>query len=144
MSNSNHRDGRKNECKPCWNRLRRARYATRRQQELASNAQWREEHPEQMTAARAAWAAEHPDAEPIYRHVSLARRSGVPIIDRVHPLVVLELDDGVCGVCGEDVNPFDFQVDHVIPRSKGGEHSYANTQVAHRRCNELKAFSVPE
>lgn len=59
------------------------------------------------------------------------------------PLVVLEMDDGICGICGEDVDPERFDIDHVIPLSKGGEHSYANVQVAHRSCNSRKAASMP-
>lgn len=64
-------------------------------------------------------------------------------VEDVFPLVVLELDDGVCGICGEDVDPFDFHVDHVVPLVYGGEHSYANTQAAHPRCNLSKQADLP-
>lgn len=66
-----------------------------------------------------------------------------PLDEDVEPLIVLELDDGVCGICGTDVDPFDFHIDHVIPLALGGEHSYANTQVAHSRCNKSKGARVP-
>jgi 5-methylcytosine-specific restriction endonuclease McrA len=56
----------------------------------------------------------------------------------VRRLVVLERDDGICGLCGHDVDPFDFHVDHVVPLSAGGTHSYANVQVAHPFCNMAK------
>lgn len=56
---------------------------------------------------------------------------------------VLEMDDGICGICGSDVDPFDFHVDHVIPMSRGGEHGYANTQVAHPLCNKRKHVTLP-
>lgn len=59
-------------------------------------------------------------------------------VDDVDRLVVLEMDDGVCGICGEDVDPMDFHVDHIVPLSRGGEHSYANSQSAHPRCNRRK------
>jgi 5-methylcytosine-specific restriction endonuclease McrA len=59
-------------------------------------------------------------------------------VEHVHPLVVLEMDDGVCGICGEDVDPFGFEVDHIIPLVKAGEHSYANAQPAHKSCNASK------
>lgn len=65
-------------------------------------------------------------------------------VEDVDPLVVLERDDGVCGICGGDVDPFDFQVDHVIPLSRGGEHSYANVQVAHESCNKAKYDRLPD
>lgn len=59
-------------------------------------------------------------------------------VEYVHPLVVLELHDGMCGICGDDVDPSDFHVDHIEPLAKGGEHSYLNTQPAHPRCNMSK------
>ena len=64
-------------------------------------------------------------------------------VEEVYPLVVLERDDGICGICGEDVDPFDFHVDHIIPLSRGGEHSYANTQPAHPFCNLSKNDRLP-
>lgn len=64
-------------------------------------------------------------------------------VEHVEPLVVLEMDDGRCGICGEDIDPADFHVDHVIPMARGGEHSYANTQVAHPLCNKRKHISLP-
>lgn len=59
-------------------------------------------------------------------------------VERVEPLVLLERDDGICGICDRDLDPFEFQVDHVIPLAKGGEHSYANTQPVHALCNQRK------
>ena len=59
-------------------------------------------------------------------------------VERVDRLVVLERDDGVCGICGEDVDPMDFHVDHIVPVRQGGEHSYANVQTAHPACNWRK------
>ena len=52
--------------------------------------------------------------------------------------MLLERDDGECGICGEDVDPFSFSIDHVLALADGGDHSYANTQAAHLRCNQLK------
>ena len=66
-----------------------------------------------------------------------ARRSA-GFVESVDPLVVLELADGVCGICGEDVDPLDYHVDHVVPLALGGDHSYANTAPTHPRCNAQK------
>lgn len=70
-------------------------------------------------------------------HRRRARMLGA-YVERVDSLVVLERDDGVCGICGEDVDPFRFDVDHVIPISRGGAHAYFNAQVAHPGCNVRK------
>lgn len=71
-----------------------------------------------------------------------AARRGANVVERVLPLAVLERDDGVCGICGEDVDPFDFTLDHIEPVEVGGDHSYANVQVAHRACNSKKGHSL--
>jgi 5-methylcytosine-specific restriction endonuclease McrA len=65
-------------------------------------------------------------------------------VEHVDPLVVLERYDGACGICGEDVDPFDHEMDHIVPISRGGPHTYANVQPAHRGCNRRKSASVPE
>jgi len=62
-------------------------------------------------------------------------------IEPVDRLVLFERDAGLCGICKEPVGP-DFQVDHVVPLAKGGEHSYANTQVAHPVCNNRKGARI--
>lgn len=50
-----------------------------------------------------------------------------------------------CQLCGKRVNkvlqhphPMSWSLDHVIPIARGGEHSYANTQLAHLVCNIIK------
>jgi 5-methylcytosine-specific restriction endonuclease McrA len=36
-----------------------------------------------------------------------------------------------------DVNS-KWHVDHIVPISKGGPHSYLNVQLAHAKCNRTK------
>jgi 5-methylcytosine-specific restriction endonuclease McrA len=54
-------------------------------------------------------------------------------------------DEDRCRICGEPVDftkrppdPSAATIDHVIALSRGGEHSYGNTQLAHLRCNTAK------
>jgi 5-methylcytosine-specific restriction endonuclease McrA len=63
-------------------------------------------------------------------------------VDVVHVDVLGDRDDWTCALCGESVDrelkypdPQSKSVDHTLPISKGGEHSYANTKVAHLLCN---------
>lgn len=67
----------------------------------------------------------------------VARKAGQHVED-VDRLVVLERDDGMCGICGEDVDPLNFHVDHVHALADGGLHAYFNVQVAHPACNIAK------
>jgi 5-methylcytosine-specific restriction endonuclease McrA len=58
-------------------------------------------------------------------------------------------DGWVCALC---IGPIDWRirgdryleptVDHVVPLSKGGEHSLANAQLAHWTCNAAKRNST--
>lgn len=59
-------------------------------------------------------------------------------------------DHGFCQLCGE---PVDFNadpnsdeypsIDHIIPISKGGDHTWENVQLAHRGCNTKKLDKIP-
>lgn len=74
----------------------------------------------------------------------LKRRGAV--VENVNPIEVFERDGWRCQLCGvrtprklrgtyNDKAP---ELDHILPISKGGEHSYVNTQCACRKCNGLK------
>jgi len=74
-----------------------------------------------------------------------ARRSGAVVIDVFSRLDVFERDEWTCYLChvvlDPEADPFDPlspTVDHVIPLTKGGDHSLANTKTACLRCNSIK------
>ena len=58
-------------------------------------------------------------------------------VEDVDRQVVFERDKGICGICDTAVIG-KFDIDHIIPTSKGGEHSYVNTRVTHPLCNQEK------
>lgn len=61
-------------------------------------------------------------------------------------------DNNICWICNKKVNKKDCEwrdnsfvagqnypsIDHVIPLSKGGEHSWDNVRLAHMKCNTNK------
>jgi 5-methylcytosine-specific restriction endonuclease McrA len=66
---------------------------------------------------------------------------------------VYERDGGACQICWKPVdrslrgdvrNPLAPTLDHIIPLSKGGAHTYANVRLAHCGCNNEKADKLPE
>lgn len=59
---------------------------------------------------------------PFHRRASLSRRG------------VFLRDDGVCQYCGSRAD----SIDHVVPRSRGGEHVWENVVAACGRCNARK------
>lgn len=55
---------------------------------------------------------------------------------------VYERDGYICQLCGTPVDarlkwphPYSVSLDHIVPLSLGGMHSYDNVQCAHLRCN---------
>lgn len=55
-------------------------------------------------------------------------------------------DHGICAICGKlvnmdtDTNSDDYgSIDHIIPLSKGGTHTWGNVQLTHRICNSVKS-----
>lgn len=120
-------------------------YDRHAEQYRQKSREWRRENPEQSKAHVNAWLAANPDAakemrtRANHRRRSLARDA---YVEDVYPLVVLEMTDGMCGICGEDVDPLDFEFDHVIPLARGGEHAYYNVQPAHAACNRTKGAAL--
>ena len=71
---------------------------------------------------------------------------------------LFERDQGVCHICNEKCNQGDFEIkngafivgrtypsiDHVVPRSKGGVHSWENVKLAHHYCNTIKSNNENE
>jgi len=49
--------------------------------------------------------------------------------------MVLERDDYICALCGKDGAT---TVDHIVPRSMGGDHTLGNLRAAHRVCNSRR------
>jgi 5-methylcytosine-specific restriction endonuclease McrA len=75
-----------------------------------------------------------------------ARKKGSSRIERVSPLKVFERDGWRCGICGKltlrtqrgKMHPRAPELDHIVTLADGGDHTYANTQCACRKCNGLK------
>jgi 5-methylcytosine-specific restriction endonuclease McrA len=53
---------------------------------------------------------------------------------------VLKRDNHTCQYCGSTKR---LTLDHVIPRSKGGQHSWDNVVTACERCNSIKSDRLP-
>ena len=64
---------------------------------------------------------------------------------------IFERDNWTCGICNEQIDssrkrpdPLSPSIDHIIPISRGGDHTRENVQAAHLGCNVSKGVSIPE
>jgi 5-methylcytosine-specific restriction endonuclease McrA len=56
---------------------------------------------------------------------------------------IWERDGGVCQYTGRKLAPHEGNIDHIIPRSRGGASSWDNCVLTHREVNEKKADRLP-
>jgi len=56
---------------------------------------------------------------------------------------VWERDGGMCQYTGRKLAPHEGNIDHVVPRSRGGATSWDNCVLAHREINSRKANRLP-
>ena len=56
---------------------------------------------------------------------------------------IWERDGGVCQYTGRKLKPEEGNIDHIVPRSRGGATSWENCVLAHREVNSRKADRLP-
>ena len=73
------------------------------------------------------------------------RQIAEAFVEKVSYEEIFRRDSGICRICGLPVlkdkhldQNWSGSIDHIVPISKGGEHSMSNCQLAHRICNSLK------
>jgi 5-methylcytosine-specific restriction endonuclease McrA len=57
---------------------------------------------------------------------------------------IWERDGGVCQYTGRKLRPSEGNIDHIIPRSRGGKTSWENCVLADKRVNSRKGNRMPE
>ncbi|RLT39741.1 MAG: HNH endonuclease [Chloroflexi bacterium] len=57
---------------------------------------------------------------------------------------VMLRDAYTCQYCGDTPGRYELTVDHVLPRSKGGDHNWTNLTTACKRCNHKKGSLLLE
>lgn len=71
-------------------------------------------------------------------------------VESVDPIVVFTRHGWTCACCDTCTprhllgkhKPDSPELDHIVPLSRGGAHSYANTQLLCRLCNSLKSNNI--
>lgn len=72
----------------------------------------------------------------LLRMVKVPYRATMPVSRRA----IFARDQGRCGYCGRAGDT----LDHIVPRSRGGEHTWTNLVLACKTCNQRKADRTPD
>jgi 5-methylcytosine-specific restriction endonuclease McrA len=115
----------------------RESYRRNRAVALACAARWKRANPEKVREIKAAWQRRNPEQRRMNEAARRARKAGL-VTEKIDALVVFARDAGLCGLCGDPVDPSRFHIDHVRPLACGGTHTYGNVQLAHPACNLRK------
>lgn len=83
------------------------------------------------------------------KYYSPKRRAVYARGEEFHCLEIFERDNWICQLCNKPVDRrirypswWCATLDHIVPLSKGGQHTRDNVQCSHRRCNEIKSDSL--
>lgn len=99
---------------------------------------------EQAIARSVARQRERYNTDPAYqaeRKALKIRRKRAQKGTQIMPVnreIVARRDGWCCGICGGKVTRQTWSLDHVVPLSKGGSHTYGNVVLAHRSCNSKR------
>jgi 5-methylcytosine-specific restriction endonuclease McrA len=120
----------------------RDHYAQNKERRRREASEWYHANSDRALRIRRDYVAKNRDKARVWGRKSANKRRAITkqvFVEAVDPRVVFERAKGVCGICGESVEMTSrWEVDHIVPISKGGSHCYANVQLAHRRCNRSK------
>lgn len=124
-------------CKQCFNAHRRDVYWSdpdthrRRDKERRARPEVREKARERLKA----WRQRNPEKarELIRRYQARKRQATVEPVDYE---AIIKRDGMRCHICGKKIRSRkELHFDHIVPLSKGGEHSMKNIACAHAKCN---------
>ncbi len=113
--------------------------------------------PDLRRRSQERYRASKPDARTAYTEAKRSadqRRRALKLgatVEKFESVEVFERDGWICGLCGDPVDktlswphPQSASLDHVLPLSRGGPHSKANTQLAHLTCNVIKGARIDD
>jgi 5-methylcytosine-specific restriction endonuclease McrA len=119
----------------------RIRQKQNERQDPVKRADYRVRNKESISAYMKQWSA----ANPIKRRANEAKRRAAIGHDgytEEHVQFLLRSQKSKCVVCNRSLKG-GFEVDHIVPLSKGGANDRANTQLLCRTCNRRKHAKDP-
>lgn len=81
----------------------------------------------------------------IPKTIKLTYEMAIPQLELPFSRENIFIRDGfTCQYCGEKFSREELTLDHIYPKSRGGETSWENIVACCRHCNQLKADQTPE
>ena len=126
--------------------------SARKQKWFAENKEYmelyREFHAERYAAQKKKWNEDNYELVKDSQHRRRAAKKNVKY-ERIDLKGVFAECGMTCGICKERVDfrlkhpdPKSPSIDHIIPLSKGGTHTYENVQLTHLVCNLRKSDKI--
>ena len=106
-------------------------------QQRGHRASMSEEAKEAVRVRNRAWRRS-PAGRAAAAAADARRRALIDAGDLIDPMIAWLIAERRCYLCGEDIAQADLELDHVIPLSRGGTHTFDNVRAAHLRCNRRK------
>lgn len=119
------------------------------------SAKWQKENPKKRIISCAKWYEKNPTHKKEWREQnpfkwrdhnkrSKLKRANSIGHSKVSYDAIIKRDGCICHICGGEVALDDIHFDHIMPLSRGGEHSEENISVSHSRCNLRKGSKTLE
>lgn len=67
-----------------------------------------------------------------------ALKANSPVVQNIDLELLYDVFNGCCYLCGYEVEQDEWDLEHIVPLSKGGSHSYSNLAVSCPPCNSKK------
>lgn len=123
-------------------------YLANKETVKAQTKAWQKSNKEQKKAIDKAWKQANPEKLREYER----KRQALKHQTEIEPINEKEIylrDGWICQHCKKRVNkkfkwphPVSATLDHIIPLSQGGTHTYRNVQLAHFSCNNRKYNNI--
>jgi 5-methylcytosine-specific restriction endonuclease McrA len=126
------------------------RYVAKREEILLQNKEYREANPEKERARHRRYRDTEAGKASMEHtvHARRARIQGGKVDYGISKVSLRRRDGDFCHICDDPMlfvriasgayEPMQATIDHVVPLSKSGTHTWDNVKLAHRRCNLSK------
>ena len=143
----------------CTKEVNRARYLANREAMIANSKRWQQrnqdrdwlakkkyrlENKEKVALIHKRWRARNPDKVRLYAHNRrLKLRVSELDFDAETILHMRAYQHNKCACCGVAFNDIGYELDHIVPVAKGGQHTVWNLQLLCKSCNSSKNAKDP-